>query len=220
MALTYRSVAKEIYAKENALEITKLMKNMDRGTSLIFQIMKQQHLYYYELGLETSANELYKIKSSLDAELSNNSNGSYSFLVIESSSPLPVVVSSITNPTHDFKDKYLQYLADLETIPDYLIFNAFTSSGKGLVVFSWLKKAKVIDEFINSLLEIDKKDMFSYLVNFFFSSAENTFISPDWWDTLNTKQQQKIEALFKIGSNHTEERPKNLLADNSIIFTG
>ncbi|WP_440464570.1 YecA family protein [Psychrobacter sp. ASPA161_6] len=220
MALTYRSVAKEIYAKENALETTKLMKNMDRGTLLIFQIMKQQDLYYYELGLETSANELYKIKSSLDAELSDNSDNSYSFLVIESSNPLPVVVSSITNPTHDFKAKYLQDLADLETIPDYLIFNAFTSSGKGLVVFSWLKKAEVIDEFINSLLEIDKKDMFSYLVNFFFSSAENTFISPDWWNTLGTEQQQKIEALFKIGSNHTEERPKNVLADNSIIFTG
>ncbi|WP_435979589.1 YecA family protein [Psychrobacter sp. DM4] len=220
MALTYRSVAKEIYAKENALETTKLMKNMDRGASLIFQIIKQQDLYYYELGLETSANELYKIKSSLDAELLDSSDNYYSFLVIEYSNPLPFVVSSITNPTHDFKDEHLQDIADLETILDYLIFNVFASSGKGFVVFSWLKKAEVINKFINSLLEIDKKDMFSYLVNFFFSSAENTFISPDWWNTLSTEQQQKIEALFKIGSSHTEERPKNLLSDKSTIFTG
>lgn len=221
-ALTYRSIAKEIYAKENAVEVAQFMrKNADRGLPLILQLEKQKKIYPYKLGSEMALSELYKIKSNLDAELSNNSNDSYNFLVIESASPLPIVVSSITNPTHDFKDEYLQNLANLEEAAEQLVFNAFTSNDKGFVVFSWLKKAKVIDRFINSLLEIDKKDMFSCLVKFFFSSAENTFISPDWWNTLDTEQQQKIEVLFEIGSNYIEEeRPKNALADNSIMFTG
>ncbi|MGP5407606.1 YecA family protein [Psychrobacter celer] len=220
-ALTYRSVAKEIYAKENAVEAAKFMsRNVDRGLPLILQIDKQEKIYPYRLGSEMALHELYTLKNSLDSKLSNNSDNLYSFLVIESTSPLPIVVSSITNPTHDFKDKHLQDLADLESIPDYLIFNAFTSHGKGFIVFSWSKEAEVIDEFINSLLEIDKKEMFSYLVNFFFSSAENTFISPDWWNSLNTEQQHKIETFFKVGANYTAERPKKLLADNSITFAG
>ncbi|WP_201597665.1 YecA family protein [Psychrobacter vallis] len=221
IALTYRSVAKEIYAKEEAIEAAKFMRrNADRGKSIFFQIIIQKDIYPYKLGSEMALSELYKIKSNLDAELSNNSNDSYNFLVIESASPLPIVVSSITNPTHNFKDEHLQDLASLEEVAEQLVFNAFTSKRKGFVVFSWLKKAEVIDKFINSLLEINKKDMFSYLVNFFFSSAENTFISPDWWNTLSTEQQQKIEALFKVGSNYTEERPRNVLADNSITFAG
>lgn len=220
-ALTYRSVAKEIYAKEEAIKAAKFMRrNADRGKSIFLQIIIQKEIYPYKLGSEMALSELYKIKSNLDAELSNNSNDSYNFLVIESASPLPIVVSSITNPTHDFKDEHLQDLANLEGAAEQLVFNAFTSNDKGFVVFSWLKKAEVIDRFINSLLEIDKKDMFSYLVKFFFSSAENTFISPDWWNTLSTEQQQKIEALFKVGSNYTEERPRNVLADNSITFAG
>lgn len=220
-ALTYRAVAREIYAKENAVESAKFMRrNADRGKPLLLQIMIQEDIYAYKLGSEMALHELYKLKSSLEAELLDNSNNSYNFLVIESASPLPIVVSSITNPTHDFENKYLQDLANLEEKAEQLVFNAFTSERKGIVVFSWLKKAKVIDKFMNSLLEIDKKDMFSYLVNFFFSCAENTFISPDWWNTLNTEQQQKIEALFKIGSNHAEERTKNALADNSITFKG
>lgn len=220
-ALTYRSVAKEIYAKENAVEAANFMRrNADRGKPLFSQIIIQEEIYAYKLGSEDAISVLYTLKSSLDYELSSNSDNPYRFLVIESARPLPVVVSSITNPTHDFKDQDLQSLANLEETAEQLVFNAFTSNNKGFIVFSWLKNAEVINEFINSLLEIDKKDMFSYLVNFFFSSAENTFISPDWWNTLGTEQQQKIEALFKIGSNHTEERPKNVLADNSITFTG
>lgn len=139
---------------------------------------------------------------------------------MESSSPIPIVVSSAVNPTQDFNGKHIQDLSNLEVKPEYLVFNAFSSNGKGVVVFSWLKKAKVIDKFINSLLETDKKDMFSYLVNFFFSSAENSFISPDWWRNLSDIQRDKIEELFNIGSDLFEDVPRNVLADNGVKFTG
>lgn len=219
IALTYRSVAKEIYAKEEAIEAAKFIRrNADRGKPLFLQIIIQEEIYAYKLGSEMALSELYTIKSNLYAELSDNSDKLFSFLVIESASPLPIVVSSITNPTHDLKDEHLQDLANLEKAAEQLVFNAFTSNDKGFVVFSWLKTAEVIDRFMNSLPEIDKKDIFSYLVKLFFSSAENTFISPDWWNTLNTEHQQKIEALFKISTNYTEERPRNVLTDNSIKF--
>ena len=62
--------------------------------------------------------------------------------------------------------------------------------------------------------------MFSYLVNFFFSSAENSFISPDWWRNLSDIQRDKIEELFSIGSDLFEDVPRNILADNSVKFSG
>lgn len=220
IALTYRAVTKEIYAKENALEVADFIKNMDRGRHLIFQINIQEQNFFYQLGLEAAINDLYIIKNDIDFELLSKGSRSYNFLVMESSSPIPIVVSSAVNPTQDFNGKHIQDLSNLEVKPEYLVFNAFSSNRKGFVVFSWLKKAKVIDNFINSLLEIDKKDMFSYLVNFFFSSAENSFISPDWWRNLSDIQRDKIEELFSIGSDLFEDVPRNILADNSVKFSG
>lgn len=219
-ALTYRSVAKEIYAKENALEIAGFIKKMHKGKSLIFQINIQEHNFFYQLGLEAAINELYIIKNDVDSELLSRGNSSYNFLVIESSSPIPVVVSSVINPTKDFNGKSIQDLSDLSVKPEYLVFNAFSSAGKGFVVFSWLKKAKIIDRFIQSLLSIDNSEMYSYLVNLFFSSTENSFISPSWWEDLSDIQRSKIEELFNIGSDSFVDVPRNILADNNIKFTG
>lgn len=219
-ALTYRSVAKEIYAKENALEVAGFIKKMDQGKPLIFQINIQEHNFFYQLGLEAAINELYIIKNDVDSELLSRGNSSYNFLVIESSSPIPVVVSSVINPTQDFNGKPIQDLSDLSVKPEYLVFNAFSSAGKGFVVFSWLKKAKIIDRFIQSLLSIDNSEMYSYLVNFFFSSAENSFISPSWWEDLSDIQRSKIEELFNIGSDSFVDVPRNVLADNNVKFTG
>ena len=219
-ALTYRSVAKEIYAKENALEVAGFIKKMDQGKPLIFQINIQEHNFFYQLGLEAAINELYIIKNDVDSELLSRDNSSYNFLVIESSSPIPVVVSSVINPTQDFNGKPIQDLSDLIVKPEYLVFNAFSSAGKGFVVFSWLKKAKIIDRFIQSLLSIDNSEMYSYLVNLFFSSAENSFISPSWWEDLSDIQRSKIEELFNIGSDSFVDVPRNVLADNNVKFTG
>src|SRR5690606_8774902 len=88
-ALTYRSVAKEIYAKENALEVAGFIKKMDQGKPLIFQINIQEHNFFYQLGLKAAINELYIIKNDVDSELLSRGNSSYNFLVIESSSSIP-----------------------------------------------------------------------------------------------------------------------------------
>ena len=91
-ALTYRSVAKEIYAKENALEVAGFIKKMDQGKPLIFQINIQEHNFFYQLGLKAAINELYIIKNDVDSELLSRGTSSYNCLVIESSSSIPVVV--------------------------------------------------------------------------------------------------------------------------------
>lgn len=220
IALTYRSVAKEIYAKERALITAHFMKNMDRGKPLIYQVNFQEHMQLYELGVRTAIAELSVIKRNLDCRLLNKKYDAYDFLVIESPKPIPVAVSSIVNPTCDFKGNFLQDLSNLRIIPEYLAFNAFSSNNKGFVVFSWLREAKIIDNFINSLLEISKANIFSALINFFFSAAENSFISPDWWNSLDAIQQNKIEELFMTGAYPLKDTPNNILVDNSVRFTG
>ena len=220
IALTYRAVAKEIYTKENALITARFMKNMDRGKPLMYQVQFQEHIQLYELGVRTAIAELSVIKRNLDYKLLHRNHDPYNFLVIESSSPIPVAVSSIVNPVFDFKGNFLQDLSNLRMAPEYLAFNAFSSNHKGFVVFSWLRESKIIDNFINSLLEISKRNIFGALIKFFFSSAENSFISPDWWNSLDAIQQNKIEELFIVGADLFKDVPNNILVDDSVKFTG
>ena len=139
---------------------------------------------------------------------------------MKAKSPVPVVVSSIVSPVSYFEGNLIQDLGDLSVPAESLVFNSFSSDGKGYVVFSWLKESSKVLGFINTLLAIDRDNIFSALVRFFFGVSENTFISPVWWDGLDTSQKDKIQELIMAGVNPFEFEPKELLVDDGIIFTG
>lgn len=214
-ALTFRSVAKELYAKENALQIARFMKRIDNGRPIAYQVYLQEYLQMYTLGLKTAISELYRIKENLDHKLLNRKFKPYSFLVLESTSPLPIVTSSIVNPTHDFNGNFLQDLTDLHIIPQHLCFNSFSSNGKSFVILSWLQDAKVVEKFIQSFLEIDDEDIFSALIYLFLNFAENTFISPNWWQQLSSTQLNEIEKMF---ATRTEQINHTTLSNRPISF--
>jgi hypothetical protein len=63
-------------------------------------------------------------------------------------------------------------------------------------------------------------DIFSALVRFFFGLAENTFISPKWWDTLEDSMRDKIKELIMTGVNPFTFEPDSLLVDDGINYPG
>ena len=219
-ALMYRSVAKELYAKEGALLSSEIIKGGDKGKHPVDQLFIQNFAADNQLGIETAQKELSEFKGKLDEQLLGKSNNNFSHLIMKAKSPIPVAVSSILSPVSDFEGNLIQNLGDLSVPAEPLVFNSFSSDGKGYVVFSWLKESSKVLGFINTLLAIDKDGLFSALIRFFFGLSENTFISPVWWDGLQTTQKDKIEELIMAGVNPFEFEPTELLVDDGIIFTG
>ena len=218
--LTYRALAREIYAKEAALSHVDFMKQGDKGKTLFYQIDIQENIKCYEMGTKKAIKELSELKNNLDNIMLKRSYRPLTYLVIESSKPIPIVVSSIVYPMYDFEGYLIQDLFNLEITPEHLIFNAFCSNGKGFVLFSWLQDNKIIEGFINSLIKLNSERIFSALVRFFFSSAENSFISPEWWHNLSTDQKTKIEELIMFDVGAFSPMTDNILADNRIEFSG
>lgn len=220
-ALMYRSIAKELHAKEGSLLSSKqLLRNGDKGKPLLDQMSIQSIAADNELGLQTAISELLEFKTQLDNQLLGKVTNSMSHLIIESLAPMPVAVSSMCAPICDFKCKMVQDLGDLNVAAESVVFNSFSSDGKGYVVFSWLKESNIILGFIDSLLALGKDDIFSSLVRFFFGVAENTFISPTWWNGLEIRQRNKIESQIMSGVNPFEFQPTKLLVNDGINFSG
>ncbi len=219
-ALMYRSVAKELYAKEGGLISSEIIKSGDRGKHPIDQRFIQQFCADNQLGTETALRELSEFKTKLDEELLGKVKNNLSHLIFEASTPMPVAVSSIVAPISDFEGNLIQNLGDLNIVAEPIVFNSFSSDGKGYVVFSWLKNSNKVLGFVNTLLAIRNEDIFSALIRFFFGVSENTFISPAWWNGLQDVKKKKIESLIMTGVRPFDFIPEKLLVDDGIKFTG
>lgn len=220
LALMYRSVAKELYAKEGGFNTSEFVKAGDKGKQLFDQMFIQSFIADHQEGVKAAITELSELKSQLDDQIVGKSYGNFSHLIIDSELPMPVAVSSIVSPTTDFEGNLIQDLGDLSVAAEQLVFNSFSSDGKGYVVFSWSKNATKVLGFINSLLAIEPDKIFSALIRFFYGVAENTFTSPLWWDALSDEQKEKIEKLIMSGVNPFEVEANDLLIDDGINFSG
>ena len=220
LALMYRPVAKELYAKEGALNITEFVKNSDRGKHPLNQMYIQNFIANQQEGLKTAIVELSEFKSKIDDQLLGKSVGNFSHLIIDSTSPMPVAVSSVVEPTIDFDGNLIQNLHDLNIVGEHLVFNSFSSDGKGYVIFSWSKTSTKVLKFINSVLALEPNKIFSALIRFFFGVAENTFTSPVWWNGLSDEQQYRIKSLIMSELYPLKPNNINLLVEDGINFSG
>jgi len=219
-ALAYRALCKEIYAKGASEIVISLIKDSDKGKNLLEQAFTQNFASNYRLGVDTAKKELAILKDKFDSHLLGKEALDVSHFVMTSKTPCPVAVSSILFPDVDFDGKAIQDLANLQVVPECVIFNSFSSDGKGYIVFSWLKEASIIKEFINSLPKGSMGALRNAILRFFFSVSENIYISPGWWECLTVDQRKSLSGRVMIGVNPFESKNNEYLRDDNIDYGG
>jgi hypothetical protein len=218
-ALAYRALCKEIYAKGSNDEVIDLVKDSDRGKDLLGQLFTQGIASAYALGVETAVKELAVLKEQFDSYLLGKRESDLCHFVISSDVPCPVAVSSIFIPEVDFEGKAIQDLSNLNVVPECVVFNSFSSDGRGYVVFTWLKETTIIDSFIETLPN-DFNSLKNAILRFFFSVSENIYISPVWWEQLTDQQKNSLTERVMIGANPFKEKENNYLCDDNINYEG
>lgn len=198
-ALMFRSLSKEIYAKEGGWRSSDFAKNADKGKLLAEQLYIQELVSLHQSGLNAAITELNNIKTSLDRILLSRQFSEIESVIFTFSEPLPIAVSSILSPERDFDGTKIQDLNDLTVSAEQVCFNAFSGEGKGYVVFSWLRTSAIIRRFVRSLIKVPTDRIFNTLLYFFFTKAENTYSSPEWWDSLSDKQRENIGNMIMSG---------------------
>lgn len=199
-ALMYRATAKALYSKEGGVNSNQFLQNSDRGKPLLEQHVIQLAVRSFDDVTRLDLSDISVIKDKLDNFLSKNNRcgEGLKHVVISFERPLPVAISSVVAPFSDFDGSVIQNLKDSSVKAQYMVFNSFSSNGKGYVVFSWFKGNNVIDVFIETLI-CDDASIFNKLIILFFGTSENLFVSPSWYDCLLSEQKITIERLINTG---------------------
>jgi len=190
--LAYRSLCKELFSKENAINI--LVDSIEQ----VQDKYKREMLDGLLIGNWNGLNNLYIHKESFDNKyLSQDFNDIRYYILFFDSHPI-MHFSGLTYPDYDFHSNQLQ---NILTNPSLLTFSSVLTQKGWSIVFSWLDESDdVCTAFIDSL----EKRLFSgdnltdLLFNFIIKSCENIAFSPDWWNSLSKNSQNKIIDLIQV----------------------
>lgn len=216
--LAYRSLSRELYAKQETTKTAELLRQSDRGQAIADQVSIQGTANAYGFGIDLALKELNNIKAQMDDMLANKKFSSMNHCIIELASSPKVLVSSSTQPEFDFNGNRLQDFGNPHQMMSHIIFNCISYDERGCFVFSWLNDSDdICSRFIDSLINIGDQDISNALVRLCYSFAENTWASPIWWESLNSDQKDVISERLQHGTPISPHR-SNCLATDGVDF--
>jgi hypothetical protein len=189
--LFYRSWSRETYAKHSgALSIPNLRK-LVLGRKAAERQSMYEFLDSMELGLKLGVRDADFYKGVLDNELVSKNYSAVESVVIELAGATELVAAGCVYPTYDFHGNHLQELGTLLR-PEPLSISVLASSSGSFVVLSWLRgHASAPRQLVQSLLQ-QPGNIPDGIVRLIYSSIENAFAAPDWWEGLSKAASEKI----------------------------
>lgn len=206
--ISYRPVSRELYTKKNNISTAQLLKKMDQGFSESMQLELQALAQSFSFGVDMAMDDLGTLKGHMDDIFSRKQFDEMSHYIFELQSEPLINASASIFLDYDFDGNVIQNLINPNA--KAIVFNCFSSDGKGYFVFSWLNNQDILPKkFIASLK--NKPNIENRLVAFLFSYCENTFCSPSWWESLDGNAKRDIERRMMEGSSPWHQRSKNTL---------
>ena len=214
-ALVYRSISREIYILENNIEksYSEIPNNYYTNTpnkSIILDAILDSH--------QKSLKIIVKIKNSIEKEILIKKYNDLEHFIIETDIASKIALSSCVLLDHDFNGKPIERNSSLSKRSNFLAINTLSEENNNFIVLSYLKKSKSMKIFMKSFINQKADNKTTFLINLFFSYSENIYLSPDWWDTLSTEQQQRLVYLCNFHQNEPNLTSKITLNDESIKF--
>ena len=174
--LGYRALARELYTKRAAVALSDLRRNMDKGKMPAEQVLIQETIQLFEIGLEAGLRSLNHCKALYDEILQTRKFAPVRAYVIEFEYPPPVMCSGAIWLEQDFVGADLQDVADLSSTLDLICFTSFHGGERGVVAFSWLAMHdRTCRAFVESLNAIPDKYLTAALLRLASSHTVRMF---------------------------------------------
>ena len=197
--VAYRALARELFVKLHSEEMFELVKDLDRGKSILRQYAVQKIGNHFSSNNDLTKSDLNYIKTHFDKMLISSSYEALQHYVFVLDSPPQVMASACFGPIIDFQGDIIQEFSKKhEEVPDYMIVNVFSSGSKGYIVLSWLSEHKEsCIKFINSLYRSPSIE--DSLTKFIFTTIENVYFSEVWWEHLSDSNRDEILSSIRQG---------------------
>lgn len=182
--LGYRAICHEIYLKECALAQSNLRCELDKGYPPLLQLETQKQHQLFNVALAKGIEEIESMRDLYARMLSNDRFEDLHYYVVEFGKKPEVVCNATRQATHDFRGQQLFDLRDFDREPSQMAFGLFRTDIGGAAVFSWPEGHKDSEQLIATLDELPDTQLPHAILRFAFEFAENTYFSPEWWDSL------------------------------------
>ena len=201
----YRSLSKELFDKENALNMY-----VDMIEDVKDNIGLSKYISAFIEGTKNSLNSLNIQKKIYDDVLKNKLYDDMRYVSFSSKDKLFMAFSNILYPEYDFMGNTIQDLSNTNTENtfDLITFCSAPTENGWAFIFSWHKSSdNSCLPFIQSLKERLKQGDFlsDLLFKFILLNSENFALSPSWWESLSNDIQKEISQAISNMMHHTNE---------------
>jgi hypothetical protein len=186
----YRSLCRELFVKENSLNIIESQLNDGPNQKVIKELLSN-----FKRGTAFGLENLRKHKYRYDDSLRKKHFQNIEYVLFRSTQAPFIAFSGLFYPDFDFMGRLLQNLGDHSRELELITFcSAPMSSGWGFL-FSWhVSSSKVCADFMRSLatMTYEGRKLEDMLFRLVISNCENHAISPQWWENLLHSQKEEI----------------------------
>jgi hypothetical protein len=187
----YRSLCRELFVTENALELTnKQLKNCDDQKAI------NMMLSGYMKGKNFGFKNLKRHKEIYDKSLKENLYSDIRYVIFISKQIPTIAFSGLFYPDFDFIGRILQNLGDHKSDLELLTFCSAPMEDGWAFLFAWHEtSSNVCVAFMRSLATMihNSSDLLrDYLFRLVMTNCENIAISPKWWEYLSEDKKGEI----------------------------
>jgi hypothetical protein len=190
----YRSLCREYFVKENAVEVLTKMKVHTELDSSQQRFLAASHLGHCRglLGLRYH-------KLIFDGEFASGDYENFEFTYFTSSSPCPIQLAGVLYPDRDFEGNHLQDLGKNNVPLDLIAFFTAPTGDGWAFGFAWHASSnRTCIPFLKSLAGriATGEKLEDALLRFSLSCCENHAMRISWWDGLN--ESSKAAAIERM----------------------
>ncbi len=188
----YRSLARELFVKENAFNHLEYLFEKTKHKFM------SQYLLDYKAATEFSLNNLRRHKLLYDNSLKLKHYQDIKYVLYLSSQKPTIAFSGLLYPDFDFMGRALQDLGNHEEQLQLITFcSAPMISGWGYL-FAWHNtSSNICTDYMRSLCTMiyEGYNVSDFLFRMVILNCENCAISPEWWESLSESQHEEITAV-------------------------
>lgn len=211
--LGYRAISREFFNKKAQSEMIPFTLGLDKGKSVEDQIYVQDFAQTYNTGVLHGLNDLKYHKTMYDKVLLSSDFTDVNYYTIFFEQTPDLMCSGAVQVEYDFSGKILQDLATID-IPEYVTFSLISTGSGGAAVFSWLGRSPACLNLIKSLHSLADADIPHAVLRFCLDFFENVYVSPDWWEALDSKQQRTVLERVNYRTEPWRDIDPNSLKDD------
>ena len=219
--LAYRAICYELLMKEFNLNLDNLLRDFDKGQPVLFQRIHQEAFNLRDSGVRKAIDELLSLKSYYDKVILKKESAGLGYYVVTFDKIPEVMCSGITQVTHDFQGNKVAELGHLDVPANWLTFSLVATDCGGAAVFSWPESHEKSSKVLMALNNLSDAEQPHAIIRFVFEFFENTYFSPDWWDSLEEQVQiqlkeRQVRDIIGPWGEQERPRPDNCLVDDGV----